>query len=113
MCRTVHVKAAHGTGGSAVGHLLLGNIPWSHVGFVGLTCGVEPGLGVITCTLVFQLSILPDNGSGTRVLLKIWEEEKRITHLKSIPSLFHLLIIVLIPDPCFQHIPPGGFCSTV
>lgn len=47
MCReggTVHVKAAHGTGGNAVGHLLLGNIPSrSHVGFVGLPFGVETG----------------------------------------------------------------------
>lgn len=42
--RTVHVKAAHGTGGSAVGYLLLDNIPGrSRVGFVWLPFGVEPG----------------------------------------------------------------------
>lgn len=40
----MHAKAARGTGGSAVGYLLLGNIPGrSHVGFVWLPFEVELG----------------------------------------------------------------------
>lgn len=39
--------------------------------------------------LVFQLHSLPDNGSGTRVLLKMYMDgRKRIINLKNIPSFF-------------------------
>lgn len=52
--RTVRVKAAERTGGSAVGCLLFENIPGgSRVGFVWLPAEIEPEQGVIKCAACF------------------------------------------------------------